>query len=68
MSEKISYKETWIIYFIGIFFGIVLTVILLAIHDNEPSAMDVYRGETTLEITYRDSIPIDSTVVWKDKK
>lgn len=29
--------------------------------------IDVYRGRTTLEITYRDSIPIDSVVVWKDK-
>lgn len=28
--------------------------------------MDVYRGKTTLEITYRDSIAIDSTVVWKE--
>lgn len=32
---------------------------------NEPSAMDVYRGSTTLEITYRDSVPVDSVVVWK---
>lgn len=29
--------------------------------------MDVYRGKTTLEITYRDSIAIDSTVVWKEE-
>ena len=28
--------------------------------------IDVYRGKTTLEITYRDSIAIDSTVVWKE--
>lgn len=28
--------------------------------------IDVYRGKTTLEITYRDSIPIDSVVVWKE--
>lgn len=27
--------------------------------------MDVYRGKTTLEITYRDGIAIDSVVVWK---
>lgn len=27
--------------------------------------IDVYRGKTTLEITYRDSIAIDSVVVWK---
>lgn len=32
---------------------------------KEPTALDVYRGNTTLEITYRDSIPIDSTVVFK---
>ncbi len=32
---------------------------------NKP--IDVYRGKTTLEITYRDSvaIAIDSVVVWK---
>jgi vacuolar-type H+-ATPase subunit I/STV1 len=29
--------------------------------------IDVYRGKTTLEITYRDSIAIDSTVVWKEE-
>lgn len=30
-----------------------------------PTALDVYRGKTTLEITYRDSVTIDSTVVYK---
>ena len=30
-----------------------------------PTAIDVYRGKTTLEITYRDSVAIDSTVVYK---
>ena len=32
-----------------------------------PTALDVYRGKTTLEITYRDSVAIDSTVVYKMK-
>ena len=27
--------------------------------------MDVYQGKTTLRITYQDSIPVDSCVVWK---
>lgn len=31
-----------------------------------PTALDVYRGNTTLEITYRDSVPIDSVVVFKN--
>ena len=33
---------------------------------STPQAIDVYRGRTTLEITYKDSIPIDSTVVFKE--
>lgn len=32
-----------------------------------PKAIDVYRGNTTLQITYQDSIPIDSVVVFKEK-
>ena len=28
--------------------------------------MDVYNNKTTLEITYRDNIAIDSVVVWKE--
>lgn len=35
---------------------------------KEPSAIEVYRGNTVLEITYRDSIPIDSVVIFKDLK
>ena len=28
-------------------------------------AIEVYRGNTTLEITYRDGIPVDSVVVYR---
>lgn len=41
---------------------------LLWIHLMKPTAIDVYKGETTLEITYKDGVPIDSTVVWKYDK
>ena len=34
---------------------------------KQPTALDVYRGKTTLEITYRDNVAIDSTVVYKVK-
>jgi hypothetical protein len=33
----------------------------------KPTAIDVYRGKTTLEITYRDSVAVDSVVVYKVK-
>ena len=32
-----------------------------------PTVLDVYRGKTTLEITYRDSVAVDSVVVYKMK-
>lgn len=31
-----------------------------------PSAKDVVDGKTTLKITYTDSIPTDTTIVYKD--
>lgn len=32
-----------------------------------PTAIDVYNNKTTLEITYRDSIAIDTVVVYKSE-
>lgn len=32
-----------------------------------PTALDVYRGKTTLETTYKDSVAVDSVVVYKMK-
>ena len=54
---------------IGILIGLAITGIISICYfadiSNIPSAIDVYRGKTTLEITYRDSIPVDSVVVYK---
>lgn len=44
-----------------------IIIVLLAIYLKKPTAMDVYRDKTTLEITYKNGVPIDSTVVWKDR-
>lgn len=69
-----------IILFVAIFLidDIVTTIIIcilsivgfiLSIHNinsNIP-AIEVYKGNTELEITYRNNIPIDSTVIWKQK-
>ena len=32
---------------------------------EEPSAIDVYRHRTSLKITYKDNIPVDTIVVFK---
>ena len=46
---------------------LLIIFILCIIYRSKPQAIDVYRDKTTLEITYKDTIPIDSTVVWKSK-
>ena len=30
-----------------------------------PSAIDVYRGKTTLQVTYKNNVSIDTTVIYK---
>lgn len=36
--------------------------------DLKPTAMDVYKCKTALEITYKDGVAIDSVVVFKNKE
>lgn len=47
------------------------TVLLIAAMEtskqDEPTAIDVYRGKTTLKITYVDSVAVDSVVVFKEQ-
>ena len=49
---------------IGGIFGVLIHNWLIS---DEPTALDVYQGNTTLEITYKDSIPVDSVVVFKEE-
>ena len=55
-------------FIIGCIIGGILGIL---IHNwlisDEPRAIDVYQDRTTLEIIYRDSIPVDSVVVFKDE-
>ena len=50
--------------------GVIMGIMAIVVKEHEekrttPTTLDVYRGKTTLEITYRDSMAIDSTVVYK---
>ena len=52
-------------------FMLIATTLLLfisidaCIQQDYPSAKSVYEGKTTLQITYEDSIPVDTVVVYK---
>ena len=56
----------------GIYVGTMLAcvgiLIMTKCYETNPSAMDVYKGKTTLEITYKDGVAIDSVVVFKNEK
>ena len=53
---------------LGIFTGCsIIAMFLIIAYLCKPKAIDVYRDKTTLEITYKNSVPTDTVVVWKDK-
>lgn len=60
----------------GIFIGVVITILMvleiclvsMIIEKPTPSALDVYRGNTELEITSINGTSIDTVVVFKKKK
>ena len=47
--------------------AVIGSLIMIICNKSEPAALDVYQNKTTLEITYRDSIPVDSIVIFKYK-
>lgn len=66
-TTKFKTEETG--YFIlGCGASILLSMCIMAIaYSVSIPPIDVYRGKTILRITYEDSIPIDSVVVYKTK-
>ena len=56
-------------FFLGVMGAYILSGGIMMYQEScKPTAMDVYKGKTTLQITYKDSIPVDSVVVFKDKE
>ena len=45
----------------------IIAMFLMFAHLSKPKPIDVYRGNTALEITYKDNVPVDSVVIWKGK-
>ena len=66
--EKKEYKDTTMGWFTIMCTIWALFAFASLIEYYTPTALDVYRGKTTLEITYRDSVAIDSVVVYKQKE
>lgn len=59
-------EKGWIGFIAGLIVGVVAMGITLTIIDSKiPKPIDVYRGRTVLKITYEDSIPVDTAVVFR---
>ena len=65
--DRDFYVDTRWIWFTFTFLLLVLLVLIL-FQMKKPTAMDVYQDKTTLEITYKNGVPVDSVVVWKNNK
>lgn len=50
-----------------IVYSMIAMLLMIAYIISKPKAIDVYRDKTTLEITYKNNVPIDTVVVWKGK-
>ena len=56
-------------FFLGAIGAYILSGGIMMHQENcKPTAIDVYQGKTTLEITYKDGVPVDSVVVFKNKE
>lgn len=53
--------ELFDIFILG---GIFFMTISTSMESKQPKPIDVYRGKTTLKISYIDSIPQDTLVIW----
>ena len=58
---------------VGIIVGLLILLFSIALAHacfpprTNPMPIDVYRGHTTLQITYKDSVAVDTIVVFKDE-
>lgn len=64
---KVLFDIVGYIALAGAIFLMIAGIIYFRCYHLKPTALDVYKGRTTLEITYRDSIPVDSVVVFKEE-
>ncbi len=60
--DDIDAAKTGVILLVSV---LIIAITIAIVSHDRLTALDVYRGKTTLEITYRDSVAIDSTVVYK---
>ena len=67
LDDEYDDRRFGIVISLCLFIVCIFILVQIIIQEQTPTAMDVYQGKTTLEITCKDGVPVDSTVVWKSK-
>lgn len=52
----------------SVLMGFIINFIFYSVYTSEPSALDVYRGKTTLKITSVNGVPQDTVVIYIKNK
>lgn len=64
----VKFKTCRAEFCLGTCIGFIIFAYIVALNNSlEPTALDVYRGKTTLEVTSINGVPQDTVVVFKDK-
>lgn len=58
--------DPWDLFVVFVLGAILHMTISTSIESKNSKPIDVYRGKTTLKISYVDTIPQDTVVVWKN--
>lgn len=64
----LKYDMNGELWYLSWLVAVAFVCIVIAVDVKYPQPIDVYRGNTTLKISYIDSIPQDTIVVWKNNK
>ena len=64
LIEKEYYSISIVLFIIA---AICLSFMFADIVDTPPTALDVYKGNTELKITYEGKVPVDTVVIYKKK-
>ena len=65
VTSKMDAFLCGVIFNVCVIFAVILGITMW--HKKpSPQEIDAYRNKTTLQITFKDSVAIDSVVVWKD--
>ena len=66
-SSKMNFFLCGVLFNLCVIIAIILGFAMWGkLPQPSPQAIDVYRNKTKLQITYQDSVAIDSVVVWKE--